>query len=66
MKPRSLVPGDQVRVMDSRHVLQFVVREPRSCGRPAVCVFHCAELGTVTFSDHDVVRRCILESRPRR
>ena len=65
MKPTSLKPGDRVQFRDSRHVLRFVRREP---GRPSMCIFEGAEIGTVAATDSDVVRRCERvqpEPRPR-
>lgn len=55
MKPTSLKPGDSVQFRDSRHVLRFVRRER---GRSAICVFENPELGEVTATDADVIRRC--------
>lgn len=60
MKPSCLKPGDRVRFTDSRRILTFIRRER---GRPNLCIFEGAELGIVTASDADVIRRCNLAER---
>ncbi|MCG3171847.1 MAG: hypothetical protein CALGDGBN_03553 [Pseudomonadales bacterium] len=54
MTPTTLRPGDRVRFAESRHVLTFIRRER---GRPSMCVFENPELGTVTATDAEVIRR---------
>jgi len=54
MTPTTLKPGDRVRFAESRHVLTFIRRER---GRPNLCIFEGAELGTVTATDAEVIRR---------
>ena len=49
-----LRPGNRVRFAELRHVLTFIRRER---GRPNLCIFEGAELGTVTATDADVARR---------
>lgn len=64
MKPTSLKPGDRVRIVDSLspRTLTFVRRD---CDRPNVCIFESAELGKVSATDAEVIRRFRPEPRPR-
>ena len=64
MRPTSLKPGGRVRIVDSLSpsTLTFVRRDR---GRPNVCIFESAELGKVSATDVEVIRRFRPEPRPR-